>query len=155
MTGKPILVNVRGVILQRSKVLLIKINDENGMHFTYPGATVRPGESLHDALKRGVSLQTSADVNVGRLLIVWEYIPDRENYRYGDRQRITLTFLCSLQPGSEPQMPRIADPNQIDVVWLPIDALDDIPVLPVVGKELAKALETQQATGNLFLNVTN
>lgn len=155
MTGKPILVNVRGVILQRNKVLLIKMNDESGMHFTYPGATVRPGESLHDALKRGITLQTMAEVNVGRLLIVWEYIPERENFRYGDRQRISITFLCTLTANSEPQMPRIADPNQIDVVWLPIDALDDIPVLPVIGKELAKALESQHATGNLFLNATN
>ena len=155
MTGKPILVNVRGVILQRNKVLLIKMNDENGMHFTYPGATVRSGESLHDALRRGIALQTLAQVDVGRLLIVWEYIPERENFRYSDRQRISITFLCTLKENSEPQMPRIADPNQIDVVWLPIDALDDIPVLPVIGKELAKALESQHATGNLFLNVTN
>jgi len=155
MTHLPILVNVRGIIIRKNKVLLIKMNDENGMYFTYPGGTVRQGESIYDTLKRGIILQTCAEIQVHRLLMVWEYLPEKEGFRYGDRQKIALVFLCKQTLGKEPQMPKIPDPNQIDVTWLPLHALDELPVLPVIGKELQNSLNIKINTGNLFLNSTN
>ena len=154
MPHRPILINVRGVIVKGDKILLVKMNDENGIYFTYPGGTVRQGESIYDRLERSITMQTCSNIRIHRLLMAWEYIPEREGHRYGDRQRITLLFLCEPAPGPEPQMPKISDPNQIDVVWLPLRALNDLPIIPVIGKELQKALDIKINTGYLFLNAT-
>ena len=152
MSAKPILINVRGAIVRKDRVVLVKINDESGMYFTFPGATMREGESLYEALHRGVTLSTGAQVDVGRLLMLWEYIPEKENFKYGDRHKLTILFLCRIRPGNEPQQPRISDPNQIDVLWMPISALGELPVIPAVGAQLANALESRMTTGNLFIN---
>jgi hypothetical protein len=55
-------------------------------------------------------------------------------------------------PGNEPHQPRISDPNQIDVLWMPISALSELPVVPSVGAQLATALESKMTTGNLFID---
>ena len=152
MNAKPILINVRGAIVRKDRVVLVKMNDESGMYFTFPGATVHQGESLYEAMHRGVNLSTGAQVDVGRLLMLWEYIPERENFKYGDRQKLTVLFLCRIMPGNEPHQPRISDPNQIDVLWMPISALSELPVVPSVGAQLATALESKMTTGNLFID---
>lgn len=155
MTVKPILINVRGAIIQKDQVLLLKMNDESGMYFTFPGATVHHGESLYEALHRGVTISTGAKVDIGRLLMVWEYIPEREQHRYGDRQKLTVLFLARIMPGAKPSQPIISDPNQIDVLWMPLDALEDLPVIPAIGPQLQRALESRMATGNLFIDTIN
>lgn len=152
MNAKPILINVRGAIVRKDRVVLVKMNDESGMYFTFPGAAVHQGESLYEALHRGIILSTGAQVDVGRLLTLWEYIPERENFKYGDRQKLTVLFLCRILPGNEPNQPRISDPNQIDILWMPINALDTLPVIPALGAQLSNALESKMTTGNLFLN---
>ena len=152
MSVKPILINVRGAIIQKDRVLLVKMNDESGMYFTFPGATVHHGESLYEALHRGIALSTGAKVDVGRLLMVWEYIPERENFRFGDRQRLTVLFLSRLMPGNQPEQPLVSDPNQIDVLWMPLSSLDDLPVIPAIGSRLNQALQSRMATGNLFID---
>lgn len=152
MTVKPILINVRGAIIQKDQVLLLKMNDESGMYFTFPGATVHHGESLYEALHRGVSVSTGVKVDIGRLLMVWEYIPERENFQYGERQKLTVLFLARIMPGNKPQQPLISDPNQIDVLWMPLDSLEELPVIPAIAPQLQRALETRMATGNLFID---
>ncbi|MEE4194572.1 MAG: NUDIX domain-containing protein [Anaerolineae bacterium] len=152
MTVKPILINVRGAIIQKDQVLLLKMSDESGMFFTFPGATVHHGESLYEALHRGISVSTGAKVDIGRLLMVWEYIPERENFRYGDRQKLTVLFLARIMPGNKPQQPLISDPNQIDVLWMPLDVLDELPLIPAIAPQLNRALESRMATGNLFID---
>ena len=152
MSVKPILINVRGAIIQKDQVLLVKMNDESGMYFTFPGATVHNGESLYDALHRGIGVSTGAKVDVGRLLMIWEYIPERENFRFGDRQKLTILFLCRIMPGNKPQQPLVSDPDQIDVLWMPLDSLEDLPVIPAIGPQLYRSLESRVATGNLFID---
>lgn len=154
MTVKPILITVRGAIIQKDQVLLLKMNDEFGMYFTFPGATVHNGESLYEALHRGISVSTGAQVDIGRLLMVWEYIPERENFRHGDRQKLTILFLARIMPGNKPQQPLVSDPNQIDVLWMPLDVLDDLPIIPAIAPQLHRALESRTTTGNLFIDAT-
>lgn len=150
MANKPILIQVHGVILENNQVLFLKVNDEKGMHFAYPGTTLREGQSLQDALKASIMNQINCSVDIGRLLTIWEYLPEKENFRFGDRHRITFLFLCVLKPGSVPQMPRTVDPDQIDVIWQPLKSLHEMPVLPVLGEDLLRSLESRHATGNLF-----
>ena len=128
------------------------MNDESGMYFTFPGATVHNNESLYEALHRGISVSTNAKVDIGRLLMVWEYIPEREKFRYGDRQKLSILFLARIMPGNKPQQPMISDPNQIDVLWMPLDSLGELPVIPAIVPQLQRALESRMATGNLFID---
>src|SRR5207248_3714127 len=69
-------VRVGAVIVRKSAIVLVEYDDDkSGRHFNLPGGGVTEGESLHDALRREISEETRMEVDVGRLLLVWEYVP--------------------------------------------------------------------------------
>jgi ADP-ribose pyrophosphatase YjhB (NUDIX family) len=64
---------VNAAIVRDGAILLVEFNDEqSGLHYNLPGGGVELGETLHEALRRGVREETCAEVEVGPLLLVWE-----------------------------------------------------------------------------------
>lgn len=139
---RSIRVGAAGVIIQDGKVLLVKFDDENGPHYNYPGGGHQEGETLRQTAAREVKEETNADVEVGRLLAVVESAPFEVDYIYGSTHFLKLFFECELKPGSVPRLPDKPDPNEVAVEWLPLDRLDQHPVIPGVSKQLAEALSS-------------
>lgn len=143
MTGQGIRVGVSAAILRDEAILLVEFGGEWSRHFNFPGGGVEPGESLHEALRREVCEETGADVAVGRLLLVWEYLPSRFADQYGTTQKVGLLFHCELLAGNEPRLPPEPDPNQVGVRWVPLGDLATTPLLPnipVLEERLRAAL---------------
>ncbi len=87
-----------------------------------------------------------AEIMVGRLLLVWEYIPAQHGGKYGPRQKLGHIFECHLANGSVPTMPATPDAFQSNVKWIPLsDLLSPTapPLLPTIGSELVEALKTR------------
>lgn len=144
MSPSPIRLNVNAAIIRDDKILLIEFG--NDPHYNLPGGGLDAGESVEEGLKRECREEAFAEVEIERLLLVWEYVPEKENFRYGDRQKVGLIFLCRLLPGSEPRLPEKTDDNQVGVRWLPLSALeaapgpDRYPLMPAIEKALLEAL---------------
>jgi 8-oxo-dGTP diphosphatase len=118
------------LILRAGQVLLVEYDDENGLHYNFPGGGLESGESLHQALRREIREETCAEIEIHRLLCVSEYYPPALAYQYGPTHALLFLFLCSLQPDSEPRLPDAPDPNQTGVRWFDLYQLDAIPLLP-------------------------
>jgi ADP-ribose pyrophosphatase YjhB (NUDIX family) len=144
-TQPGIRVGVNAAIVQDDAILLVAFNDESGPHFNFPGGGVEPGESLHEALRREVREETGAEVTVGPLLLVWEYVPAHQNARYGTRQRINLLFACALRPGSVPRLPDTPDPDQVAVRWIPLTSFPHEPLIPAIQERVLTALQNPAA----------
>jgi ADP-ribose pyrophosphatase YjhB (NUDIX family) len=130
-------VRVGAVIVRNSAIVLVEYDDEkSGRHFNLPGGGVNEGESLHDALRREVLEETCMIVEVGRLLLVWEYVPPCQAKKYGPRHEIAFVFHCKPHEGSEPRLPEVPDENQIATRWVPLEDLPHVPLLPQVGERL-------------------
>ena|SRR5579864_8339053 len=143
---RSIRVNACAVIVRDGAILLAEFDDETaGLHYNLPGGGVDPGEPLHAAVRREVREETGAKVTVGRLLLVWEYVPAHHAYKYGDRHKIALCFQCELVPGSEPHFPIQPDRDQTGVCWLPLADLPNAPLIPKIGDRLITALSVPQA----------
>ena len=149
----PIRVGVYGVVLRDDAMLLAEFHDESGHHYNLPGGGVEPEQSVHAALHREMHEETDASVEVGRLLLVWEYYPPDYSYQYGPDHKLGLVFQCMLQPGTEPSLPESPDPNQIGVRWVPLGDLPDTPLLPRIGKHLVTALQNPSSPGPLYVNL--
>jgi 8-oxo-dGTP diphosphatase len=138
-------VGVSAVIVRDGAILLVKFDDESGPHFNLPGGGVETGETLAEALRREVQEECAAEINVGPLLLVGEYVPARHATIYGTRHKLALVFHCTLQEGSEPRLPDHPDPYQVDVEWIPLGALAETPLIPQVARHLLPHLLQDEA----------
>ena len=139
-------INVNAAITRDGQILVIEFNDTNGIHYNLPGGGVDMGESLEAALERECLEEARAQVEVGQVLLVWEYVPSLHGFKYGPTQRVGMVFKCELAAGAQPALPENLDPNQTGVKWIPISELsssptsESPPLFPTIGNELFKAL---------------
>ncbi len=136
-------VAVWAVIVREDKLLLVECNDpgsEPNYHFNLPGGGVELGEPLHAAVLREVWEETTASVEVGEMLFVYEYIPEFEDIRYGNRHVVRPVFRCTLNPETEPRLPDKPDEFQIGVQWVALDQLENIPLIPQIGPMICESL---------------
>ncbi len=125
---------------------MIEFKDENGIHYNLPGGGVDVGESIVNALIRECIEEANAQVSVGRLLLVWEYVPELHYNKYGPQQKVGHIFECKLVNGSIPSIPNNPDKNQTNVKWIPLSEIKSSPLprrhplFPTIGDELIEAL---------------
>lgn len=133
-------------IVQEGHILVIVFDDENGIHYNLPGGGSDPGETLQETVIREIREETRAEVaTVGRLLLTWEYEPERYQKVYGKRHKVGFVFACELKPGSTPMLPDNPDPYQVGVKWLPLAELPTAHLYPAMGEELIAALNDEPA----------
>jgi 8-oxo-dGTP diphosphatase len=132
ITGYPIRVRGTALIIQDDAVLLIEYDDENGLHYNLPGGGIEAGESIIAGLQREVQEEAAADIEVGRLVFVYEYAPQRDGFRFGPVHKLNLVFVCELTAGAVPRLPARPDPNQTDVKWVALSELESITLYPMI-----------------------
>lgn len=133
-------VGVNAVIVRDKKILLVEFNDQTGTHFNLPGGGVEDSESIHDALIREVSEETCCEIEIGRLLMVWEYDPIRYDGKFGPKHKIGIVFECRLRSDSEPTLPERPDAHQTAVRWVSLEDLPSLPLLPASVKQITEVL---------------
>lgn len=140
--AQDIRVGASAVVVRDGAVLMIgyDLDDGSGFHYNFPGGGVKTGEGLHEAVQREVWEEAGAEVEVGPLLFVTEYVPFRHDNRYGTVQKLNLFFRCTLKPGSEPQQPEAPIDTQAGVFWVPLADLPTVPLLPSIGSRVQAAL---------------
>ena len=149
MSDQPIRLNVSAAIVRDGKVLVIEFDDESGVHYNLPGGGVDAGESLAQALKRECLEEASAEVEIGRLLLIWEYIPADHDFKFGTRHKVGHVFECRLINGSQPKMPKTPDAHQSGVKWIPLSEISESPtprrhpLLPAIGADIVRALSAE------------
>ena len=125
------------IIVKNGSILAVEINDENGLHYNLPGGGIEEGEFIHDALKRELCEEVGlTEVIIGRLVLIWEYIPTPERTIYGKTHKIHTVF--EVHTDQEPKFPESPDKNQTGVKWLPLANLSILPLIPnlIVIKDL-------------------
>src|SRR5258708_39030411 len=133
---------VNAVIVKDGKILLISFEDAStGFHYNLPGGGVEPGESLTEALKCEAWDEAREDIDVGKLLLVTEYEPRRNAARYGELHKLGLIFACQLKAAGEPHLPQNPDPNQVGVVWIRLEELVNVLLLPHIAAPLLAAYQ--------------
>jgi len=105
-----------------------------GTFYLLPGGGQEPGETIHEALKREYLEASSAEVVLGKLKFIWEYIGRNHEFREFDFDihQIEYMFLCTLKPGSKLCNGTVPDCNQVGVEWLDLQRLGEYLIYPKV-----------------------
>lgn len=126
----PIRVGANAIIVEDGRLLLVKFDDDTGIHFNLPGGGVKHGESVSEALVREVHEETTASVDVEQLIVVHEHLP-RDHDETGDTtHKVTFFFECEIVDATAPTLPADPDPNQVDVEWIPLATVDEHRIIP-------------------------
>ena len=51
-------------------------------------------------------------------------------------------FECRLLSNSKPRLPATPDPNEVDVCWVALNRLSNVPLLPPIADRLIEALRS-------------
>ena len=124
-------VSAKAVIIRAQRLLLISKRDADGTYYLLPGGGQEQNERLDEAVRRECREELGADVEVGELLLVRDYIGANHEFADTDNShQVELMFACRIAEDYEPMVGRNPDNDQIGVVWVPLDELDKSRIYP-------------------------
>lgn len=129
---KPIRNSAKAVIIKDGKLLCTKNKDHLGIFYLLPGGGQEPGESIHDALRRECMEEISANIEIGDILFIRDYIGKNHEFSEwdSDMHQIEYMFECSITDESCLGNGAVPDNAQIGVEWLDIGKLKDYRIYP-------------------------
>ena len=122
---------VRAVIVSNDQMLLLKkTGGDRGERYALPGGAQNPGETLAQALERECLEEIGSAIEILALMNVADHFKIRETDPPSTRHMVEFLFRCTVPDdylahnGSKP------DRNQIDVVWVNLANLAEMPLYP-------------------------
>jgi ADP-ribose pyrophosphatase YjhB (NUDIX family) len=139
---------VRAVIIRdRALLLLHKDGYPKGERYALPGGAQDTGETLESALQRECLEEIGTEVEIIRLAHVADYFKRRDSEPDGHKHLVEFLFLCHVADDYRPRSGHHPDRHQVDVVWAPLDQLDELPLHPAsMGRILRQGLPLEGLT---------
>lgn len=134
-----------GLIIENNSVLLVEY-DDNGIHYNLPGGGLEPGETIIEGVAREVFEETTAEVEVGPLALIYEFSPHKQSGDYDENAKhgLHLIFECTLKNHTVPKLPENPDLNQTAVKWIPIEELDSILLIPNIKNQIKNYINNKR-----------
>lgn len=138
INGQEISVSAKAAVIRDGKLLVVGY-EQPYLHYNLPGGRLRNGEGLRSGLVRRVREECLVEIEIDRLLFVYEHIPDPVAPLVVDYQKVQFTFLAHLRPGDEPRLPDV--PGEEDsLTWLDLSEVLAAPIEPPVAHKLMETL---------------
>jgi 8-oxo-dGTP diphosphatase len=136
----PIRNSAKAIIVRDGHLLAVRSRDDQGDWYLLPGGGQEPGEPLHDALRRECREEIGAEVRIGDLKLIREYIG--RNHEFADEDsafhQVEFMFECEVDGSYAPQDGHLPDSLQTGVDWLPLSELEHYRLYPNALRALLK-----------------
>lgn len=133
-TKKPkIRSSVKALIIRDGKILLQRCQFTPGeVCYLFPGGGQKFEETKTDALRREVMEEAGAEIGVGPLVWVREYIQKNHEFKLedGNCHQVEHYFLCELLSEPDEKLAVKPDPVQIGIEWVPLTGIKGVNVYP-------------------------
>jgi len=152
---QPIRNSAKAIIISQGSLLVIAKRAQEGVYYILPGGGQHPGETLHQTLVRECIEEIGAQIMLGDLLFIREYIGRHHEFAAADSHihQIEFLFACALREGETPRVGALPDEGQCDIAWLPVHELERSRLYPAVLRCLLK--EGVAERGPVYLGDVN
>lgn len=121
----------RAVIVRDDRILLLRKQGGGlGERFALPGGAQNLGETLAQALNRECQEEIGTAVDIVRLLHVADYFKHRDTDPPSRRHLLEILFQCTVPADYTARSGYRPDKHQVEVVWMAVDELPAIKLLP-------------------------
>lgn len=152
---KPIRNSAKAVIVQDGRLLVIRLEDQYGTAYVFPGGGQEKGEELKDAVARECLEEIGQAVNVGELLHIREYIGKNHEFAEWDADihQVEFYFACSL---IDPEATVLKAPIQMTTKspWNGLH-LKTCPTFVYIQKQLANCFLNQALLQSILRSELN
>lgn len=130
----------KAIIVQDNRILFVKyISKRTGIvYYVLPGGGQEGGETFVDTLKRECLEELGAEIDVGEIALITEYIG--KNHKFADLHselhRIECMFFCTLKSSIDLSKATNTDTDQIGFEWLGYEEINEKTVYPEVLKKV-------------------
>ena len=122
---------VRAVIIRNNRILLVKkVYEDGSQKYSLPGGAQDPGEPLTTALMRECEEEIGTEVSIDSLLHVADWFKPRNTIPPSTRHLVEFLFVCTVDDSYTPKNGSRPDKHQLEVVWVELDRLHNIPFHP-------------------------
>jgi 8-oxo-dGTP diphosphatase len=127
---------VRGILVDKGIITLLKRVKKSETYYVFPGGDVEEDESVKQALKRELKEELGIDVNIRKLLV-------KKRFDRGKTEQIEYFYICEKTGGKigTGECPEFQPGNEYDgtheVVQFPINKIKTLRFLPEEVKESA------------------
>lgn len=124
--------SVKAVICHEGRLLAIRKRDADGAYYILPGGGQEFGETFHETLRRECLEEVNAEVEIGPLLFIREYIGAHHEFAAsdGDAHQVEYMFRCNLKEPAALRTGQLPDEGQEGLEWLPLSGLGEARLYP-------------------------
>lgn len=137
---KPIRNSAKALIIEEGKLLAVELKplEDGKRFFILPGGGQEPGETFEEAVKRECLEEVGADIEVGPLTLVREYIGKNHEFAYRDPDvhQIEYMFKCKLLNPVGTHEIHNPDTYQVGISWIPLEEIKNTNLFPKVLREI-------------------
>lgn len=146
--------SVKAIIRHEGRLLAIQKSDGEGPYYILPGGGQEFGETFHETLRRECLEEVNAEVEIGSLLFIREYIGAHHEFAVsdGDVHQVEYMFDCRLKDPASVRPGHHPDKGQEAVVWLPNAALGSQRLYP---KALRAVIRDWRPGAEVYLGDVN
>ncbi|MCG3086661.1 NUDIX domain-containing protein [Sporosarcina cyprini] len=123
--------SAKALIMKDGNLLALKMQENGETYYILPGGGQEHGETLHQALERECQEEIGAEVEIGELLFVREYIGKNHELAayHSHAHQIEFMFRCKVIQETFTEGTHL-DKGQIGTAWLPIQELMEYNLFP-------------------------
>lgn len=117
----PVRNSVKAIIIRDNKLLCVQKKDEHGFYFLLPGGGQDKNETFKEAVRRECREELGAEIEVGELKYIREYIGKNHEFAdTDDAHQVEFMFECTLLGDVDEALATNKDIGQTGIVWVEI-----------------------------------